>query len=89
MFGAFVQADASTTREFGGAGLGLAIARAFMQLMGGSVGASSVPSLGSVFWAELPLEEPAPGARERLPEIVPLHVRRPLTAVSEDAAVAA
>ncbi|HUB75693.1 MAG TPA: ATP-binding protein, partial [Solirubrobacteraceae bacterium] len=69
LFGAFVQADSSPAREHDGAGLGLAIARAFMQLMGGDVGASSVPGLGSVFWAELPTGAPAPGARERIPAI--------------------
>jgi PAS domain S-box-containing protein len=56
LFRPFVQADESTTRRFGGSGLGLSICRALADEMGGRVGAESDPGRGSVFWAELPLE---------------------------------
>jgi signal transduction histidine kinase/CheY-like chemotaxis protein len=54
LFQPFTQADASTTRKFGGTGLGLALTRRFCQMMRGDVTVHSVPNEGSVFTIKLP-----------------------------------
>ena len=54
LFGRFVQADESTTRQFGGTGLGLSITRAFCRKLGGDVTVDSVHGKGSTFTISLP-----------------------------------
>jgi PAS domain S-box-containing protein len=64
LFRPFTQADQSTTRRFGGSGLGLSICLELATLMQGRVGVDSVPGQGSHFWVELPL----PAAEARVDE---------------------
>ena len=60
MFEPFTQADVSTTRVYGGNGLGLAIAKELVDLMGGTIGATSEPETGSTFWFQIALPAAAP-----------------------------
>ncbi|QSP95338.1 PAS domain S-box protein [Marinobacter salinisoli] len=68
IFDPFVQADASTTRRFGGTGLGTTIARQLTELMGGRISVSSVPQKGTRFRIALPLKPGSTDVSELDPE---------------------
>jgi signal transduction histidine kinase/ligand-binding sensor domain-containing protein len=55
LFQAFTQADASTSKKYGGTGLGLALSRTFCVLMGGDITVTSAPGKGSTFTVRLPV----------------------------------
>ena len=68
LFKAFSQADGSTTRRFGGTGLGLVISEQLVTLMGSTIRVNSIPHEGSTFWFEVELKRAkAPLPRSTFP----------------------
>lgn len=65
LFQPFTQADESTSRKFGGTGLGMSITQRLVQLMGGRITVRSTLGRGSEFIIEMPLEASAPGRQQQ------------------------
>jgi adenylate cyclase len=75
LFQAFSQADASTTKKFGGTGLGLVITRHFCRLLGGDITVASQAGEGSTFTIMLP-DQVAEPDQSTAPEEIPLELPR-------------
>ena len=86
IFKPFEQADTSTTRRFGGTGLGLTICRKLAELMGGTIAVESSPGAGSSFHLEIPFELSATAASRKVQATnLPERPARPLSIlIAED-----
>ena len=72
LFQRFRQADDSSTRQFGGIGLGLTLSQKFVELMGGEMRADSQQGVGSVFYVSLPS-----GQTSRIVKLIVNHKKLP------------
>jgi len=91
LFEPFVQADASTTRKYGGTGLGLPISRRFSRMLGGDLTVVSLPDIGSTFTMKIPLnyeppqinDESAVATMDSVPDF-PLHGEDLVVIIDDD-----
>jgi PAS domain S-box-containing protein len=82
LFRSFHQVDASSTRKYGGAGLGLAIASKLTELMGGRMSVQSKPGKGATFWFTAVFEKGDAGENQSL--IVPEEIRKKRILIVDD-----
>jgi signal transduction histidine kinase len=75
IFDSFTQANSSTTREYGGSGLGTTIAKQLVEMMHGAIGVTSADGQGSMFWftLTLPKQPPPSGPGQCEPGTPPRH----------------
>ena len=85
LFESFTQADASTTRKYGGTGLGLTISKQLSKLMGGQIGVESEEGQGSTFWFTVVLEQQTEFVAEDI--IIPEDIKGKHILVVDDHAI--
>ena len=87
LFQAFQQADSSTSRKYGGTGLGLVISKKFSEMMGGRVWAESEVGKGSTFTFEIPAEVKKPDTKLPAKPAAPASTIRTVLVVSPDKSI--
>ena len=87
LFRAFTQADDSTSRRYGGTGLGLALTKKFCQMMGGDVSVASEPGKGSTFTIELPAIAASPSGTITVTPAAPARASDCILIIDDDPAV--